>query len=411
MTLLDCLATAAESLRTYPLRSALTSLGIVIGVAAVVAMVAVGLGAQYRVEQAIMDIGSNMLVIGNGSRTSDGRQSGRGRYFTLTEADAQALARDIPTVQVAAGSVGGQGRVVFGNKNWYTHLWGVTRDYFVAHNWLLASGRIMTDAEIRASAKVALLGKSVAAELFGQRDPLGQTIRIERVPFTVIGILQGKGPDPWLGSDQDDLVLTPLSTAKRRLFGSRQARLDLLGQITVKVTTADAVDITEKQVTTLLRQRHQLRDTDPDDFFVSNVTKVLNARSESSRVMSNLLASIAAISLIVGGIGIMNIMLVSVTERTGEIGLRLAVGARQRDVQAQFLIEAVLLSLLGGLVGVAIGVGGSSIISQFAGWPVRIGPGAMAVALLFAGAVGVFFGAYPARKAARLDPIEALRDE
>jgi putative ABC transport system permease protein len=411
MRLLDSLSTATDSLRTNLARSALTALGIVIGVAAVVAMVAVGLGAQFRVEQAIKDIGSNMLVVGNGSRTSDGRQSGRGRYFTLTEADAHALARDIPTVEVAAGSVGGQGRVVFGNKNWYTHLWGVTRDYFVAHNWSVSAGRIMTDAEIRASAKVAMLGVSVAKELFADRDPLGQTIRIKRVPFTVIGILHSKGPDPWLGTDQDDLVLTPLSTAKRRLFGSRQARLDLLGQITVKVTSADAVDATEKQVAALLRQRHQLRDTDPDDFFVSNVTQVLNARSESSRVMSRLLASIAGISLLVGGIGIMNIMLVSVTERTREIGLRLAVGARQRDVQMQFLIEAVLLSLLGGVVGIVVGVGSSSVISHFAGWPVRIGPGAVAVAVLFAGAVGVFFGAYPARKAARLDPIEALRDE
>jgi putative ABC transport system permease protein len=409
--ILDCAIAATESLQANPLRSALTALGIVIGVGAVVAMVSVGLGAQYRVEQAIKDLGSNMLVIGNGSRTSDGRQTGRGRYFTLTESDAAALAREIPSVQVAAGSVGGTGRIVAGNRNWYSNLWGVTRDYFIAHNWSVAYGRIMTEAEIRASAKVALLGKSVARELFGDRDPLGQTVRIERVPFTVIGVLQSKGPDPWLGSDQDDLALLPLSTAKRRVFGSRQARLDLLGQITVKVTNASAVDATAQQASALLRRRHKLLDTDPDDFFVSNVTDALNARSESSKIMSRLLAAIAGISLLVGGIGIMNIMLVSVSERTREIGLRMAVGARQRDIQMQFLIEALLLSLFGGLVGIAVGIAGASMISHFAEWPVRVGPSAIAAAVFFSVAIGVFFGLYPARKAAQLDPIEALREE
>ena len=411
MTALDCAQAALESLRANPLRSALTALGIVIGVAAVVATVAVGQGAQLRIEQAIKDIGSNMLVIGNGSRTTDGRRSGRGTYFTLTEGDAAALAREIPSVQVAAGSVGGTGRVVFGNRNWYTHLWGVTPDYFIAHNWFVAEGRALSEREVRASAKVALLGKSVVRELFGDRSPLGQTIRVERVPFTVIGVLHGKGPDPWLGSDQDDLVLVPLSTAKRRVFGSRQARLDLLGQITVKVVSAAVVQAAEQDVTAALRRRHRLLDSEPDDFFVSNVTDVLNARSESSRVMSRLLAAIAGISLLVGGIGIMNIMLVSVSERTGEIGLRMAVGARPVDIRRQFVIEALLLSLCGGVVGLGIGSAGSWLIARFAEWPMHVGATAVVVALSFAGAAGVFFGFYPAGKAARLDPIEALRAE
>ncbi len=411
MTPTDCVLAAADALRANPLRSGLTALGVIIGVAAVVAMVAIGLGAQARIEEAISDIGSNMLVVGNGSRTADGRQTGRGRFFTLTERDAAALAREIPAVQVAAGSVGGTGRIVFGNRNWYTHLWGVTPDYFIAHNWSVVSGRKMTDEEVRASAKVALLGQSVAEQLFGNGDPLGQTVRIKRVPFTVIGVLHSKGPDPWLGSDQDDLVLMPLGTAKKRIFGSLQGRLDLLGQITVKVITADAVKATQDEVAGLLRRRHSLLANEPDDFFVSNVAEALKARSESSRVMARLLASIAGISLLVGGIGIMNIMLVSVTERTREIGLRMAVGAKRREILLQFVIEALLLSLLGGLIGIAAGIGASMLISHLADWPVRIGVDAVLLATVFSAAVGVFFGFYPARKASRLDPIDALRHE
>jgi putative ABC transport system permease protein len=406
----DCAQAAIESLRATPMRSLLTALGIVIGVAAVVTMVAIGQGARERIEQAITDIGSNMLVVGNGSRTQDGRSSGRGTYFTLTEDDAAALAREIPSVQVAAGSVGGTGRVVFGNRNWLTHLWGVTPDYFVAHNWSVVEGRAMSEAEVRASAKVALLGASVVTELFGDRSPLGQTVRVERVPFTVIGVLRGKGPDPWLGSDQDDLVLVPLSTAKRRIFGSRQARLDLLGQITVKVVSATVLQEAEGEIVATLRRRHRLPEDEPNDFFVSNVTDVLNARSESSRVMSRLLASIAGVSLLVGGIGIMNIMLVAVSERTGEIGLRMAVGARPNDIRRQFVIESVLLSLFGGVTGLGIGAAAAVLIAHFAGWPVRVGPAAVGGAVVFSAAVGVFFGLYPAGRAAKLDPIDALRE-
>jgi putative ABC transport system permease protein len=284
----------------------------------------------------------------------------------------------------------------------------VTPDYFIAHNWQVTRGRIMTDAEVRASSKVTLLGATVARQLFGDRDPLGQTVRIERVPFTVIGVLHGKGPDPWLGSDQDDLVLLPLSSAKRRIFGSRQARLDLLGQITVKVVNANAVAATEQDVAALLRRRHGQRDNEPDDFFVSNVTDALNARSESSQTMSRLLAAIASISLLVGGIGIMNIMLVSVTERTPEIGLRTAVGAKRRDIAQQFLIEAAMLSLFGGVLGILFGSIGSVAIAYFAGWPVSVSAGTVLLGIAFAVIVGLSFGFYPARKASQLDPIDAL---
>ena len=410
MRLQDGIRAAAGSLRANPLRSALTALGIIIGVAAVVAMVAVGAGAEDRIETAIRNIGSDLLVVGNGSRTASGRQTGRGSLMTLTEQDAAALAREVPSIQLATGSVAGTGQVIFGNKNWFTTLRGVTPDYFVVRNWRVVNGRSMTQAEMRSAAKVALLGAAVVDELFGGASPIGQIIRIKRVPFTVIGIMGAKGPAPW-GGDQDDIIFVPLGTAKKRLLGGRQQRGDLLGQITVKAVSAAAVEVAEREVTDLLRRRHKLTSNEPDDFFVSNVAEVLEAKAESSRVMSTLLASVAGISLLVGGIGIMNIMLVSVMERTREIGLRMAVGAKRGDIMMQFVIEALLLSVIGGLVGIALGIGGSIVISYMADWPVLIGPEAVLIAALFSAAVGVFFGYYPARKAARLDPIEALRQE
>jgi len=373
-------------------------------------MVAVGSGAENRIENAIRNIGSNLLVVGNGTRTESGRRTARGSVLTLTEQDAAALKREIPSIQVAAGSVAGEGQVIFGNKNWSTTLRGVAPDYFVARNWTIAEGRDITSADLRSVAKVALLGQTVVDELFGDAPAIGQLIRIKRVPVRVIGVMAAKGPAPW-GSDQDDVVFIPLSTAKKRVFGGRQRRGDLLGQITVKAVSADAVKTVEREVTALLRQRHRIGANRPNNFFVRNVSELLEARVESARVMSSLLASLASISLLVGGIGIMNIMLVSVSERTREIGLRMALGAKQRDIMMQFVIEALMLSVIGGLVGVALGIGGSAVISQFADWPVLIGPDAVLIAVLFSAAVGVFFGYYPARKAARLDPVEALRQE
>ena len=410
MRLVDGIAAAAVSLAANPLRSGLTALGIIIGVGAVVAMVAVGRGAEHQIRASIQNIGSNLLVVLNGSRTAGGQQIGQGNFLTLTDGDVTALARDIATVEVAAGSVAGTGQVVFGNKNWATTLRGVTPAYFAARNWTIAQGRNMRSGEIRSAAKVALIGQTLVDELFEGVAPIGQTIRVTRVPFTIIGVMVAKGPSPW-GSDQDDVLFMPLSTAKKRVFGGRQQRGDLLGQITIKATNTETVKATQIAARELLRQRHGLRPHEADDFFVRNISEVLEARAESSRVMAILLASVAGISLLVGGIGIMNIMLVSVTERTREIGLRVAVGATPGDIKLQFVIEALLLSLIGGVLGIALGIGGSALIAKTAGWPILVGPEALLLAVLFAAAVGVFFGYYPARKAAELDPIEALRQE
>ena len=410
MRVLDCVIVAATSLAANPMRSLLTALGIVIGVGAFVAMLAVGSGAQHQIETAIRTLGSNLLVIGNGSRTAGGRELGQGNFITLTESDAAALAREIPSIQVAAGSVAGEAQLIYGNRNWRTTVRGVMSDYFVARDWRLARGRGFTVDDQTSIAKVVLLGKTVAEQLFGASDPTGEMIRIARVPFVVIGVMDEKGPAPW-GGNQDDVVYLPLSTAKKRLLGSRQLRDDLLGQITVKAVSAEAVKSVERDVTLVLRRRHGLADGANDDFFVSNVAEALSARVESSRVMAILLASVAGISLLVGGIGVMNIMLVSVSERTREIGLRMAVGSKPSDIMIQFITEALLLAIVGGLLGTVVGIAGSMVIARVADWPVLIGPDAIAAATLVSGTVGVFFGYYPARRAARLDPIDALRQE
>jgi putative ABC transport system permease protein len=410
VNLLDGLGAAVESLAGNPLRSSLTALGIIIGVAAVVAMVAVGAGAERRVAEAISSVGSDLLLVSNGSRAKHGRQSGEGGYFSLTEDDALALARDLPGVQAAAGSVAGRGQVVYGNNNWNTTLRGINPDYFIARDWRIAHGRGFNPAELNGAATVALLGSEVVEQLFGGVPPIGQVFRIKRVPFRVVGTLAKKGPSPW-GGNQDDVVFVPLGTAKKRLFGERQQRNDLLGQITVKAISAEAVKDVEGKVIYLLRQRHRIGPDQPSDFHVRNMAELFEARAESSRVMSVLLASVAGIALLVGGIGIMNIMLVSVTERKREIGLRMAVGARRHDIMVQFVIEALLLAVSGGIVGVAVGVAGSSLIARLAEWPVLIGAQAILVAAGFSVAVGLLFGYYPAHQAARLDPVEALRQE
>ena len=410
MSARDSLLSALDALRANALRSVLTALGIIIGVAAVIAMISVGAGAEHRVQSVISNLGSNILIVLNGSRTSRGVRSGSGTRFSLTEDDAAAIQNEIDVVQVAAGTARGGAQAVFGNANWFTTVYGVTREYFEARNWVVAGGRAITPSESRSAAKVALVGGTVVRELFAGADPIGRTMRIRRVPFTVIGVLGEKGQTPF-GSDQDDVVFVPLSTAKKRVLGGRRVRGDLVGAITVKAVSAELVEDAEREVTELLRRRHRLRPGQPDDFFVRNVSQMLEARLESSRVMSLLLASVAGISLLVGGIGIMNIMLVSVTERTREIGLRMALGARGRDVMAQFVIEAVTLSVIGGLAGMALGFAGSAVIAHVAEWPMLVGAEAVAAAIGFSAAVGMFFGWYPARKAARLDPILALRRE
>ncbi|MBI4608216.1 MAG: ABC transporter permease [Candidatus Rokubacteria bacterium] len=401
---------ALRALRVNKLRSVLTMLGIIIGVGAVITMVAVGAGAQARVGEQIRSLGSNLIIILSGTVTSGGVRLGHGTQLTITEDDAWAIQREIPSVQAAAPSMRGTGQVVYGNLNWSTIVQGVTPEFFEAREWGLVTGKPFTQQDVDGATKVALLGQTVAQNLFGDSDPLDQVIRIRKVPFTVVGILERKGQSTW-GQDQDDIILMPLSTAKKKVMGVSQANARAVGAISIKVRDGNVMKETEQQIRDLLRQRHRLQPYQDDDFWLRNLSEVLQTQEESSRVLTMLLAAIASVSLMVGGIGIMNIMLVSVTERTREIGLRMAVGARSRDILAQFLVEALTLSLIGGGIGIAAGLAGSYGIAYFAEWRTLIQPGAILLAFSFAGAVGIFFGFYPAQKASRLDPIEALRYE
>jgi putative ABC transport system permease protein len=410
MTVLQSIRIALRSLRVNKLRSALTMLGIIIGVGAVITMVAVGAGASARVAEQIQSLGSNLIIMLSGSVTSSGIRLGVGSQQRITEDDATAIAREVPAVQVAAPSVRGTAQIVFGNLNWATVIQGVTADYFEARDWPVVSGRPLGPEDVEGATKVALMGQTTALNLFGDADPLGQIIRIKHVPFTVIGTLDRKGQSSW-GQDQDDIILIPLSTAKNKVLGKSNTNPRAVGAISIKIRADEDMGEAEQQIRAVMRQRHRLQPEQDDDFWLRNLSEVLQKQEESSKVMTYLLAAIASVSLLVGGIGIMNIMLVSVTERTREIGLRMAVGARGRDILGQFLIEAVTLSLIGGMIGIAVGLGGAEALSYFAEWHTLVAPQAIMLAFGFAAAVGVFFGFYPARKAARLDPIEALRYE
>jgi putative ABC transport system permease protein len=401
---------ALASLRVNKLRTALTMLGIIIGVAAVIAMVSVGAGAQERIAEQIRSMGSNLIVVFPGAQTSGGIRWGLGSQQTLTEEDARAIAIEVPVAEVSAPSVRGTAQTIFGNLNWSTVIQGVTPDYVEAREWPIVSGRMIGPQDVDGAAKVAVLGDTVWHSLFGDTDPVGQTIRIKKVPFTVIGVLEPKGQSAF-GQDQDDLVLVPLSTAKKKVLGVNKSNPRAVGQISVKVREADLMAEAEEQIRAILRQRHRLQPGQDDDFQVRVLAEMFAAQEESARVMTMLLAAIASVSLLVGGIGIMNIMLVSVTERTREIGLRMAVGARGRDILAQFLVEAVTLSAVGGLMGVGVGILVSVVIANIAEWSTDVSVQAVALAFAFAGVVGIFFGFYPAQKASRLDPIEALRYE
>ena len=401
---------ALRALAVNKLRSALTMLGIVIGVGAVIVMIAVGAGAQRRVEEQIRALGSNLLLVMPGSTTAGGVRLGFGSGSTLTEDDVVAINREIPEA-LAAPALRGSAQVVWGNSNWSTQVFGVTPEYLDVRQWPLAGGRSFEPAEMAAAAKVCLIGATVAKQLFGSSDPLDQSIRIKRVPFTVIGVLDVKGQS-LMGTDQDDLVLVPIKTARSRVLGTASAaRNRTVGTIWVKAADGVGTKVVEEHVRSLLRQRHRIQPGADDDFSLRNLAEVMAAQEASSRVLALLLAAVASVSLLVGGIGIMNIMLVSVTERTREIGLRMAVGARTRDILGQFLVEAVTLSLIGGLVGVALGIGASILIAELAGWRILLSPAAVGLAVAFAFVIGVFFGFYPARKAARLNPVEALRFE
>jgi len=410
MNILGLLRVAMRALAVNKLRSLLTMLGIIIGVAAVIVMIAVGGGAQKRVEEQIQSLGSNLLLILSGARTQGGVRLGVGSNYTLSEDDAIAINREIPEA-IAAPALRGGAQVIWGNTNWATQIYGTTNDYLEVRQWALAEGRAFEAAEMTGSGKVCLVGQTVVRQLFADANPIGQVIRIKRVPFTVIGVLENKGQS-MMGTDQDDIIVVPIGTARGRVLGSANlAKQRAVSTIWVKVAEGLDTKVVEEQVRSLLRQRHRLQAEAEDDFSLRNLAEVMAAQEASSRVLALLLAAVASVSLVVGGIGIMNIMLVSVTERTREIGLRMAVGARTRDILGQFLVEAVTLSLLGGLVGIAIGVTAAIAIAQFAGWRIVLAPESVMLAVAFAFAIGVFFGFYPARKAARLNPVEALRFE
>ena len=410
MTLWSSARIALGALRAHPLRTSLTMLGIVIGVGAVIAMVSVGAGAQCCIEAQIRSMGANLIVILSGTSTSGGIRWGLGSQVTLTEEDARAVALEVSAVEAAAPMVRGAAQTLYGNLNWSTVIQGVTPDYLVTREWGVAAGKMFGPEDVDASAKVAVLGETVSQNLFGDTDPIGQTIRIKKVPFTVAGVLEPKGQSAW-GQDQDDVVLIPISTAKTKVLGTTRANPRAVASISVRVRDAALMGEAEAQIRALLRQRHRLQPGQDDDFTVRVLADAFAAQEESARVMTTLLAAIASVSLLVGGIGIMNIMLVSVTERTREIGLRMAVGARGRDILTQFLVEAITLAAAGGVVGIAVGLLASELIASLADWTIEIPPEAIGIAFVFSGLVGVFFGFYPARRASRLDPIEALRYE
>ena len=410
MNLLATLRVALNALRVNLLRSVLTMLGIIIGVAAVITMLAVGSGAEARIKEQIKSLGSNLMIITAGARTANGARIGTGITPDLTEDDAAAIAREVPEVEAVAPTYRGSAQVVFGNANWATQVFGITPDYFTVRNWTLESGRMFEPAEMSGAGKVALIGQTVARELFGDVDPMDQTIRIKNVPVTIVGVLGRKGQN-MTGNDQDDVIMVPLATARNRIVGVEAGKPRQVGMIQIKVFDGESMSETEDKIRALLRQRLRTAEGQPDPITVRNLTEMLAAQEESSKVMSMLLAAVASVSLLVGGIGIMNIMLVSVTERTREIGLRMAVGARGADILTQFLVEAVTLSLVGGLIGVALGIGGSWMIAEFAGWQTQLSSASIALAVSFSAAIGIFFGFYPARKAARLLPIQALRYE
>ena len=410
MNALAALRSAWRALATNLLRSILTMLGIIIGVAAVITTIAIGNGAQQRVAEQLKTLGSNVMLVTAGTLTSGGLRLGAQTGQTLTEDDAQAIAAEIDEVVVAAPSSRKAVQAVVGNQNWATTMVGTTADYLTVRDWPLATGRLFGADEVVASAKVVVLGDSVARQLFGEDDPLDRVIRVQNVPLTVIGVLGRKGQSTQ-GVDQDDLIVVPVSTYRNRLDGRVGVRLKRVYAVYVKVQEGQSMKLVEGAVRDLMRQRHRLATEAEDDFTIRNLTEVLQAQEAASRVMALLLAAVAGVSLVVGGIGIMNIMLVSVTERTREIGLRMAVGARSRDILTQFLIEAVTLSLVGGAIGIVVGAVASWAVATFAGWQVAMDARAIALAVCFSAAVGVFFGFYPARRAAGLLPIQALRYE
>ncbi len=395
---------ALAGLKANKLRAMLTMLGIIIGVGAVIAMVSIGMGVKDKVETSIAGLGSNLLVVTPGASNAGGSRQAAGSSITLNEKDALAIAQDVPGINLVAPAVSRSYQVVFGNQNWTTSVQGTTPDIQGIRSYNVEEGAFFTSQDVETRARVAVLGKTVAENLFNGGTPIGQTIRINNAPFRVVGVLEAKGESS--GGNQDDTVIIPLKTAQERLMG-----ITYVQNINVQATGTDVIYQAQEDITTLLRARHKLATTTPDDFTVRNMVAIMATADETTSMITALLAVVAALSLLVGGIGIMNIMLVSVTERTREIGIRKALGARYHNILLQFLIEAIVISVAGGLLGIALGIGASYVISSIAGWKTVISSLAIIAAFGFSVFIGLFFGIYPARKAALLDPIEALRYE
>ncbi len=406
----DAFSTAVFALRTNVMRSILTTLGIVIGVGSVVVMISVGAGAEKNVTSFIRSLGSNIIMITPGATRMRGVSAGAGSQPTLTWRDADAIEENVGSLEVVAPSQDGAAQLVSQSNNWQARVSGVTPGSFIAHDWTIRLGETFTNADVRGATKVAVIGETIVETLFPNQNPVGASFRINRIPFKVVGVLDEKGQSTF-GQDQDDIVFIPLSTAKKRLFGKGALAGDSVTSITVKVKNAELMLEAETEITELLRTRHKLRDAEDNDFRIHNFEQILQTSADTTRILTLLLAAIASISLLVGGIGIMNIMLVSVAERTKEIGLRLAVGAAETDIRLQFLIEAAVLSMVGGVIGILLGAGGASAIASVAGWPTVLSPSSIVLAFGFSAFVGIFFGYYPAHRASKLDPIVALRRE
>ena len=396
---------ALRALIRNKLRAFLTMLGIIIGVGAVIAMVAIGEGAKATIRSQIASLGTNVLIILPGTSVQGGVRTGAGGVNTLVDGDAKAMMRELPAVALASPALRRNEQVVAGNLNWLTLTQGVAPEFQQIRDWQVADGRFIHDGDVESAAKVAVVGETVVNQLFGNDDPIDAVIRIRNIPFRIVGVLAAKGQTSQ-GTDQDDTIIIPYTTMQKRLM-----RITFVQSIVASAINAERLPEAQAQITSLLRQRHRIAPDREDDFYIRNLSDIAEAASSSARVMAVLLGSVASISLLVGGIGIMNIMLVSVTERTREIGIRMAVGARRKDIMLQFLVEAVVMAATGGCIGILLGIGSSEILNDWAQWPTHISPTIIAVAFFFSGAVGVFFGFYPARKAANLDPIDALRYE
>ncbi len=407
MNLVMIIRVAFRALVRNKMRAILTMLGIIIGVGAVIAMVSIGQGAQASVQAQIESIGTNLLFVSAGAQNVGGVRSGTGDSGTntLTVEDLDAIKREVPSVSMVTPTVNSRTQLVVGNMNWNTSLQGVSEQYPEVRKWTIQSGSFFTDADVRTAARVIVIGQTIADNLFPGMDPVGQTVRVANLPFRVTGVMIRKGQDQQ-GRDQDDIAFAPYTTVQKKVLGSPRLQIAYASAI-----SQDATYTAQEQITELLRQRHKLGTNEPNDFTVRNMTDIAEAANETNNTMTLLLACIASVSLLVGGIGIMNIMLVSVTERTREIGIRMAIGARSSAVRSQFLIESIVLSLTGGFIGIVLGVAVSLSIPKFLGWPTLVSSLAIIGSVIFSAAVGIFFGYYPARKAAGLDPIEALRYE